>query len=424
MSIATADKRSVLDTTAIETEIAAISRLVKEIAVIVHEGRLFALIVPDLDAAKEAKIVNIENEIRWYAVELYNMDVEADAKVRGYKILNSALPRSDDGTLKRGELSALIYSDTNETMPCDDAPRGGTYDELRRYLENVTDVPVCPASHIELDLGLDSLDYVQLFTFIEESFDVKVDEALFSKMMRVGELAHYIDANMCKNEPASQPQWCDILREKSAYRLTYSYLYIALYKSLFLPLFKLYFRLSVSGTHNLAQSPCIIAPTHQSMIDGFLLASALPYGVLKKTFFLAFEVVFGSWWMRPVADNGQMILIDSNKNLKRSMLRSTVPLREGKNLVVFPEGARSRDRKLLEFKPFFAILAKELNVPIVPVVLDGSFEALPAGKLFPRPAKIVIRFLEPIYPEAKSYEELTEEVKNVLEEEMRKHPLV
>ena len=412
-----------IDAPAIEREIAAVSKLVKEIAVIVHENRLFALIVPDLQAATEAEIVNIENEIRWYAVEFYNMDAAQELKVRGYKIINTALPRDEGGMLKREELSALVHSDYADNTPCEEAPDNRTYRLIASYLERVTDVSICPASHLELDLGLDSLDYVQLFTFVEESFGVKVNEAEFAKMMVLDEFVRFVDAHKQKSEPAEEPEWSGILAQKSDYRLNYSHLFLAAYKTLFLPLFKLYFRFRISGTQNLSLQPCIIAPTHQSMIDGFLLASALPYGVFKNTFFLAFEVVFGSWWMRPVANNGQMLLIDSNKNLKRSMLRSTVPLREGQNLVVFPEGARSRDRKLLEFKPFFAILAKELNVPIIPVVLDGSFEALPAGKLFPRPAKISIRFLEPIYPEGKSYEELTREVKSVLEAQMRKEPM-
>ncbi|MEA3433195.1 MAG: lysophospholipid acyltransferase family protein, partial [Campylobacterota bacterium] len=91
--------------------------------------------------------------------------------------------------------------------------------------------------------------------------------------------------------------------------------------------------------------------------------------------------------------------------------------------VIFPEGARSRDRELLEFKKFFAILSVELDIPVVPVVLDGTFESMPAGKLFPRPSPVIIKYLDPIYPTGLSYDELTAKVKEAIHEEMIKHPL-
>ena len=105
------------------------------------------------------------------------------------------------------------------------------------------------------------------------------------------------------------------------------------------------------------------------------------------------------------------------------MQKSTVPLKNGQNLVVFPEGARSRDRELLEFKKFFAILSVELDIPVVPVVLDGTFEVMPAGKLFPRPSPVIIKYLEPIYPKGLSYDDLAAKVKEAIHKEMIKHPL-
>ncbi len=105
------------------------------------------------------------------------------------------------------------------------------------------------------------------------------------------------------------------------------------------------------------------------------------------------------------------------------MQYSALPLKEGNNLVIFPEGARTRDRKLLEFRPFFAILSKTFNMPIVPVVIDGSFEAFQIGKLFPKPKKIRITYLKPIDPDGLSYDEITKKVKEAIESEMEQNPL-
>ncbi|NOR58281.1 MAG: glycerol acyltransferase, partial [Sulfurimonas sp.] len=146
------------------------------------------------------------------------------------------------------------------------------------------------------------------------------------------------------------------------------------------------------------------------------IEATLPYSILKNTFFLAFKQVFGTIFFNPIAKNGQSILIDANINLKETMQHASLPLKKKKNLVIFPEGARTRDRKLLEFRPFFAMLSKTHNVPIVPVIIDGSFEALPSGKIFPRPRKVKLRYLKPIYPYNMSYDELTKLVKKTIED--------
>ena len=73
-------------------------------------------------------------------------------------------------------------------------------------------------------------------------------------------------------------------------------------------------------------------------------------------------------------------------------------LRQGKILCVFPEGTRARDGKLHEFKKGVGIIARELNVPIVPVAIRGTYEMLAPGKTVPVPAKVTVTFGKPIFP--------------------------
>ncbi len=193
-----------------------------------------------------------------------------------------------------------------------------------------------------------------------------------------------------------------------------------LWKMSLLPFFKFYLKLKVTGSENLPESPFIIAPTHHSMLDGFVVLASLPSPVLKKSFFLAYEGEFGTPSLRPVAKYSQMLLIDVDKNIKASLQRTALPLMESQNLVIFPEGARSRDGKLLEFKKFFAILSKELNVPIVPVVLEGTFEAMPTGQKFPKRKAISVKYLQPVYPEEMGYDELSDKVEDVIRLELVK----
>jgi long-chain acyl-CoA synthetase len=406
----------------IEQTILKISNVVKEVAVFIHDNHLFALIYPDFQEAKNRKIIRIENEIKWYAVELYNMQAKNDQKIIGFKIVQTPLPKDAKGKVERSKLEKFMKEQALFCGNMEDEPKDKVYQSIKDFLSTLTAEPITLSSHLELDLHLDSLNYIELFTFIEKSFGVHIDEAQFSQMMIMDALCHYVNEKKQKNT-ITDVNWKTIINEKINFDLIYSSVPIMIYKTLFLPLFKLYFSLKISGSENFPKQPCIIAPSHQSMLDGFILASALPYDVLKKTFFLAFQVVFDTKLMRLIMQNSQTIMIDVNKDLKISMQKSTVPLKNGQNLIIFPEGARSRDRELLEFKKFFAILSIELNIPVVPVVLDGTFESMPAGKLFPRPSPVIIKYLDPIYPKGLSYDELAAKVKEVIHEEMIKHPL-
>ena len=117
---------------------------------------------------------------------------------------------------------------------------------------------------------------------------------------------------------------------------------------------------------------------------------------------------------RYLAERGNIIIIDINKNLKETLQISAKVLREGKNLVIFPEGARTRDGEMLEFKKAFAILAKEMEVDIVPFGIRGAYEAFPANSKLPKPAQVEIKYFEPISSKDKSYEEIVQETRDTL----------
>ncbi|MCW8953496.1 MAG: 1-acyl-sn-glycerol-3-phosphate acyltransferase [Sulfurimonas sp.] len=412
-----------MDLKKIENKILSLSPFVKEIVVVIYDNHPFAVMHPDFKALKSAKIINIQEELRWYAVELYNMKVDEDEKVRGYLISKEELPKTDSGEIDLSAINELIKNKKVYTKEESHEPDDELYEAIKEHLKNYTDSHVSISSHLELDLGLDSLDYVELFTFLEESFDVHVDEVIFSNIMKLEDLYEYVKKHHKKFEP-TQVEWKDILNKNANHQLIYSPYIMYAYKTLLLPLFKLYFRLEIRAKENIPATTCIFAPSHQSMLDGFILEASLPYKILKRTFFLAFKQVFGTWLLEPVSRNGQSILIDANINLKNSMQLVAQPLKEGSNVVVFPEGARTRDRELLEFRPFFAMLSKEYNVPVVPVVIDGGFEALRTGTIIPKPKKIKLTFLEPIYPDDLSIDEIMHLTREAIANEMKRNPVL
>jgi long-chain acyl-CoA synthetase len=178
-------------------------------------------------------------------------------------------------------------------------------------------------------------------------------------------------------------------------------------------------RVKSKGLENLPDQPCIIAPNHQSVLDGFLVASLFKRKFMKKTYVYAKEKHFRNPVMRFLAHRNNIILVDVNKDLKLSIQKLAEVLKKGKNLLIFPEGTRSLSGKLGDFKQTFAILSQELKVPVIPVAIHGSFDILPSGSRFPRLfRKVSVEFLTPVYPDNHTYESLKDLVYSRLENKL------
>jgi long-chain acyl-CoA synthetase len=178
-------------------------------------------------------------------------------------------------------------------------------------------------------------------------------------------------------------------------------------------------RVKARGLENIPEQPCIIAPNHQSVLDGFLVASFFKRRFMNNTYVYAKEKHFRHPVMRFLANRNNIILVDVNKDLKLSIQKLAEVLKKGKNLMIFPEGTRTATGKLGEFKQTFAILAQELKVPVVPVAINGSYNILPSGSRFPKLFKRVsVDFLTPVYPENHSYESLKNLVYTRLENQL------
>ena len=111
--------------------------------------------------------------------------------------------------------------------------------------------------------------------------------------------------------------------------------------------------------------------------------------------------------------------------LYNALQLSAYVLRRGKILLVFPEGSRSRDGSIKEFKKGVGIISKELNIPIVPVAISGTYAMLPSGRLFPKPSKITVSFGKPVHPSGRDYDEIVKtlygDVVKMLEGQKSKH---
>ena len=117
-------------------------------------------------------------------------------------------------------------------------------------------------------------------------------------------------------------------------------------------------------------------------LDPVVLASVLPEGIFRQLFAVGTSDIFGSGFMRKVARYIRVLVVDPDAHLIPAMRAGAYGLRHGRVLMLYPEGERSIDGSPKVFKKGAAILSIHLQAPIVPVAIEGFYEAWPRGKSF------------------------------------------
>ena len=402
----------------IENEIAKGSDLIKEIAVMEHNNHLLALVYPDFKLIKERSITNITETLKWDIIDSYNINAPAYRKILEIKIVKDEFPKTKLGKLRRFMLKDILKNledggeNAHKERPEDPESKTREFQTLAQYIKEEKGENIYPDSHIEIDLGLDSLDIIQLNSFIEKTFGFKIKEEETVDLKVIKDICEYIRKNS-KEYHLEKINWSEILKESIGYPLPSSNM-IWLTKIFFAPILKFYLGLKIKGVEKLSKEPRIIICNHESFIDAFAVQRLFKGDMLKNTYYFAIKKHFDKAGLRFMANHGNIILMDINENLKESLQISAEVLKEGKNLVIFPEGARTRDGKLQDFKKFFGILSKELNIPVTVLGIDGAYESMPFGSIFPRPAKIKLEVLGEVNPSGLSVEEIVNNSKEII----------
>jgi long-chain acyl-CoA synthetase len=355
-------------------------------------------------------------------------------RILSFSIRHEPLPRTVTRKLQRFEIQRQEADRKNSSVRREAAaehPRfkegaGVVVAQLVRQAKPDTG-PLDVSMNLELDLGFDSLARVELLGLAEAQLGVRIDEEKAARIYTLGELIDELTA--ASPESGRGRNWKEILNvppDNALYRhdamnpsaliLWSSYILIKIGK----PLFRLFLPLRYSGTEKLPATPFILCPNHQSFLDGPLLIYVLPKRVIDRIFILGYTDYWRGWIMGFVAKMSRIVAVDADVNLVQALQVGAAGLKNGKVLLVFPEGTRTIDGKLGEFKKGSAILACELGVPVVPVGLKGAYEMWPRGGSFRRHAVDVV-FGEPIDPKrfsssADPYTALTEALKSAVKQ--------
>ncbi len=158
-------------------------------------------------------------------------------------------------------------------------------------------------------------------------------------------------------------------------------------------LFKIYFRLTIIGVENVPkEGGFIAAPNHKSGLDIPIVGRALPrkmYTLSKKELF---ENKFRAWYFRKLGG----IPLKRNFADVESLRTAINILKEGKPLLMFPEGTRVEGDRLGMPKKGFIFISYKAGAPILPIGIAGTRIALPKNGKFPKPKHVVITFGKPV----------------------------
>ena len=430
------------------------SPYIKEMAVMGLEGkpgeggdRLHAVIVPNFDALRQRKIVNAKEIIR-FDIEGLSPGIASTKRIGSYEIWQEDLPRTTTRKIKRFEVEKRVRANQSKKIADDSelpAEKPLTAEEtawldqpdVQRALKIIREAArsapptLRPTLNLDLDLGFDSMQRVELLSRLEEELGGNVEESQLTEIYTVRDLVDAVLQSAAsgaggagkrvtfagwKSILAEDPDDPEVLALAHPNRVndTFWYLVTRLMQVVALDLF----HLNLTGLEKLPKNgACIISSNHQSYIDPLILASVLPPEVFFRAFAVGTSEIFGTGMMRRLARSIKVVVVDPDANLVPAMRAGAFGLRHGMALVLYPEGERSIDGVPRTFKKGAAILSIHLQIPIIPVAIEGFYEVWPRNQKFRGFAPLKMAFGDPISPPPESeaseeaYENLTADLR-------------
>jgi long-chain acyl-CoA synthetase len=260
---------------------------------------------------------------------------------------------------------------------------------------------------LDSDLGLSSLDRVELLSALEDRYQVDLSETRFSSVRTVGDVERMLRGEAAPGEAYHYPRW--VLRWPARLvRLLAHYL-------LMRPAIVLLGWPRILGRENLrgVKGPLLVVSNHLGDVDPGFILTALParfrHRLAVATGGEVLEALRSpsadrNWFLR-VYDRVQWILGVSLLNLfplpreagfRRSFAYAGEAVDRGYSVLVFPEGRHTTDGKLCPFRAGIGLLAANLGIPVLPMRIDGLFEYKKAGKKFAPPWKLSVRIGSPV----------------------------
>jgi long-chain acyl-CoA synthetase len=269
---------------------------------------------------------------------------------------------------------------------------------LSNLISRVSGAKLAEINHtarLSEDLKLDSLARVELLSAIEDRYQIAIDESSFTAATTLGDIERIIQSEGLESQAQlfSYPRWTQRFFVRW-FRLFFYYLVT-------LPFTLVLCWVRVRGKEHLTslQGPVIFASNHVTAIDAALIMSAMP-SRFRRSLAIAMDGEMLQGWRHPPTDTSlfrriylfvKYILIillfnvfplPRHSGFRKSFEYAGDAMDRGHNILIFPEGQRTEDGKMLPFQHGIGILATHLETAIVPVRIDGLYELKAKGRRF------------------------------------------
>ncbi len=388
--------------------------MLKEIAVLERSGSLVALVVPNLEAIRASGTTSVEDAIR-VALTSTGLALPTYQRLSGFAISREPLPRTRLGKYQRFLLPKLYDEVQAGRVRAAPAPLSAEDQALlerspgrevwallaARYCDKPLSLDASP----QLDLGIDSLEWVAIGLELEAKLGVVLSEQDLTGIATVRDLLQAVEAASSggpkpavptTGRPAATIDQVDWLAPTGPLTTATGVVLHALLRLVV----KLMFRLSVTGRENLpTEDPFIIAANHVSDLDALALAASLPVSRLRKIYWSGDRArLFKTRWQRWFCRVSHIFPADERAPAT-TLDRAADVLARGNSLIWFPEGWRSPTGELQRFQPGIGVILDRAPVPVVPAFIQGTFEAMPRTSGFPRPHPVRVIFGRGVDPQ-------------------------
>jgi len=287
-------------------------------------------------------------------------------------------------------------------------PAGGdstiSRDNLLNLIARVTGVSAAKIreeSMLVTDLGLTSIDRLELVSFLEQEYRLDIDDSQIGPQTKVSDLRQIITKREKLTKHDHFRFWTNNNFFSGVRRFWDSVFHA--------PLLRSFATLEPHGTGNLEKltGPVIFVANHLSYLDQPAVMFALPPKIRYRTATAAWEeFFFGDY-------HGLNRILRRLSYEYASVLFNLFPLPQsqgfggslkfmgrltdaGVNILIFPEGGHARDGKMQPFQMGLGIMVKELGIPVVPIRISGTDRVLPHEATFPKQGKVTVTFGEPL----------------------------
>lgn len=393
----------------------AASPFIREVAVLERDGALHALVLPDVEAIKASGTVRVEDSVR-VALTTAARRLPSYQRLAGFALVREPLPRTRLGKYQRfllPELYERARKGARRPAPAEISAedrallREPPAREVWRLLEaRYPDKPLALDASPQLDLGIDSLEWVTISLELERRLGLRLSEEAVAEATSVRDLLRAVVAATRTPRaagPGEPSAGEDLLADRARWTEPTGFGPTLLGISLFLInwlILRIFFRLRVDGAERLpAPGPFVIVANHASDLDPLALGAALPLRHLRRTYWGGDVARLFASPLRRFACRVLHIFPIDERAPTASLAMAAAVLARGCGVIWFPEAWRSPTGELQRFLPGIGTLVEQTRARVVPAYIRGTFEAMPRWRRVPRPHPIRVGFGGPLEAE-------------------------